>query len=85
MSTNCSGGRSSRSVSVSPMINILETGQADDVAGTGVLGLDLLQPLVGEKRGDVRPLAPSVAMNADDRIADRDAPADDPPKAIRPR
>ena len=59
------------------MIDFLETGQADDVARTGVLGLDLLQARVSEKRGHVRAFASPVAMNADNRITDRDTPAYD--------
>ena len=66
-------------------VDILEATEADDVAGAGVLGLDLLQAGVGEKRGDIRAFAAAVAMNANDGVADRDAAANDPPKAMRPR
>ena len=45
------------------------------------LSLDLLQALVGKKRGHVGALAASIAMNANDRIADRDPAADDPAKS----
>ena len=62
-------------------VNFLEAGEADDVAGAGVLRLDLLQACIGEERGDVGALAAAVAMDANDGIADRDATADDPPES----
>ena len=42
--------------------------------------LDLLEARVSEKRGDVARSPAPVAMNANDRIADRDAAADDAPE-----
>ena len=61
-------------------VNLLETGQADDVAGTGVLQFHLSHPGKGEKAGDVGALAAAVPVDADDRVADSHATADDSPE-----
>ena len=58
-------------------VNFFETGQPDDVAGGGVFYFHLLQSLVGKKRCHCSPFAAAIAMNADDRVADRHATADD--------
>ena len=65
-------------------VNFLETGQADDVTGAGVLGLDLFQAGIGEERGHIGAFAASVAMNANHGVADRDATADDAPESDPP-
>src|SRR4029077_14697030 len=61
-------------------INFLETGQSNDVAGGRVSYFHLLQSRVGKERRDCSPLPAAIAVDADDRVADRDATADDTPK-----
>src|SRR5205823_7606839 len=61
-------------------INFLETGQPDDVAGGCVLYFRLLQSRIGEKRRDCSPLSAAIAVDANDRVTDCDATADDTPK-----
>src|SRR5207248_9880437 len=61
-------------------VNFLETSEADDVAGGRVLYFHLLQSRVGKKRRDSSTFPTAIAMNADDRITDRDATADDTPE-----
>src|SRR5207249_10303047 len=61
-------------------VNFLETSKANDVAAGRVLYFDLLQSRIGKKRGDCSPFPAAVAVDADDRVADRDAAADDTPE-----
>src|SRR5206468_9745724 len=58
-------------------INFLESGEPNNIARGCVLYFDLLQSCVGKKRRDRSTFPVSIAMNADDRIADCDASADD--------
>src|SRR5207244_137146 len=58
-------------------VNFLETSEANDVAGGRVLYFHLLQSRICKKRRDSSTFPATIAMNADDRIADRDATADD--------
>ena len=84
MSTNCSGVTLFAIGQRFADVNFFKTGQADDVAGAGVLQLDLSHPGKGIKPGHVGALAAAIAMNADDRIAHADASADDAPKRDPP-
>src|SRR5437762_609482 len=61
-------------------VNFLETSEANDVAGGRVLYFHLLQSRICKKRGDSSTFPTAIAMNTDDRIADRDATADDTPE-----
>src|SRR6266700_6252530 len=58
-------------------VNFLETGHPNNVASGRVLYFNLLQSRVSKKRSHVRLFPATVAVDADDRIADRDAPAYD--------
>ena len=67
-------------------VNFFKASQTDDIAGAGVLRLDLLQAGVGEKRGHVGALAAAVAMNANDRSRrPLTRPLTMRPRAMRPR
>src|SRR5206468_12602125 len=61
-------------------VNFLETSEANDVAGGRVLYFHLLQSRICKKRRDSSTFPTTIAMNADDRVADRDATADDTPE-----
>ena len=84
MSTNCSGCRSSRVGQGLADVNFFEAGQADDVAGAACLISICSRPCVSEKSSHVRTFAAAVAVNADDRVAHGDAPADDPAQRDAP-
>src|SRR5206468_10386213 len=58
-------------------INFLATGEPNNIAGGCMFDLDLLQSCIGKKRRDRSTFPVAIAMNADDRIADCDASADD--------
>src|SRR5205809_2117455 len=61
-------------------VNFLETSEANDVAGGRMFYFHLLQSHVGKKRRHSSTFPATIAMNADDRVADRDATADDTPE-----
>src|SRR5437773_8594641 len=61
-------------------VNLLETSEPNDVAGGRVLNFHLLQSRICKKRRDSSTFPATIAMNADDRIADRDPTADDTPE-----
>src|SRR5207237_5834186 len=61
-------------------VNSLETSEANAVAGGRVLYFQLLHSRSWTKRRDSSTFPATIAMNADDRIADRDATADDTPE-----
>ncbi len=84
ISTNDSGSRSSRVGDRFADENVLEAGQPNDVAGARVLDFDLLNPSWVKSAVTVRPLAAAVACDADHRIADRHATADDAPERDPP-
>src|SRR5213595_1873305 len=60
-------------------VNFFETSEAD-VAGGRVFYFHLLQSRICKKRRDSSTFPATIAVNADDRIADRDASADDTPE-----
>src|SRR5260370_42455309 len=50
--------------------DLLETGQTDNVTGTGMFDLDSLQTLVSKQGCHCAALTPAVLVNADNRITD---------------
>ena len=55
-------------------VNFLEASETNDFARARVFSLNLLKSLVSEECRDRRAFATTVSMNANDRIADADAP-----------
>ena len=55
--------------------HLLETGQTDNVTGTGMFDLDSLQALVSKQGCHCAALTPTVFVNADNRITDFYPPA----------
>ena len=59
--------------------NVLEPGDADDVALGGAFNLDFLESLVAENRRDVRARLVAGVVKANHAVADLHAAADDAP------
>src|SRR6266478_492127 len=57
-------------------VNFLKAGESNNVAGGRMFDFDLLQSGVGKQRGDGGPFPPTITVNADNRVASSDAPAD---------